>query len=67
MSYLHPATFISKGLSHICGKAVRAATLLSVKNLQAAESRSVKQNSLKPEPNDDESCREFQPSLSFGL
>ncbi|KAJ7387220.1 hypothetical protein OS493_004192 [Desmophyllum pertusum] len=38
MSYLHPATFISKGLSHICGKAVRAATLLSVKNLQAAES-----------------------------
>ena len=32
------------GLSHICGKPVRRATLLSVKNLQSSDSRSVKVN-----------------------
>ena len=32
------------GLSHICGKPVRRATLLSVKNLQSSDSRSVEVN-----------------------
>ena len=34
--------FIVVGLSQICGKSVRSATLMSVKNLQSADSRSVK-------------------------
>ena len=34
--------FVVAGLSHTCGKTVRSATLMSVKNLQSADSRSVR-------------------------
>lgn len=40
--HLHPTCLsIVAGLSQICGKSVRSATLTSVKNLQSADSRSV--------------------------
>ena len=41
---LLPFSVCFVGLSHICGKPVRRTTLLSVKNLQSSDSRSVKVN-----------------------
>lgn len=43
---VEPILFDMTGFTHICGKTVLSATLMAVKNLQSADSRSVENTNI---------------------